>query len=153
MALRRSVLRHAHHVLVVDDCPEVREAFTCLLEVHGCQVVTVGSGREAFAAFERGLRPCMMLLDLSMPDMTGWELWDRMRADAELQATPVVIVSADVADPARARAVGIRDVLQKPRIAPDVVRAVERHCRVGGSRVLDDSAPGLTRPDSALRLD
>ncbi len=131
MALRRSVLRHAHHVLVVDDSPEIREALTCLLEIHGCQVVTVASGHEAFAAFERGLRPCMMLLDLGMPDMDGWEVWDRMRADAELQETPVVIVSGEPPDPVRARAVGIREVLRKPRIAPDIVMAVERHCRVG----------------------
>ena len=72
----------------------------------------------------------MMLLDLSMPDMDGWEVWERMRAHEELHETPVVIVSGDVPDPARARAVGIRDFLQKPRIAPNIVDAVERHCRL-----------------------
>ena len=119
-----------HHVLVVDDSPEVLEAVACLLRLHGCTVATAASGREAFAAFERGLRPCMMLLDLSMPDMDGWEVWDRMRAHEELHETPVVIVSGDVPDSARARAVGIRDFLQKPRIAPHVVEAVHRHCRL-----------------------
>ena len=72
----------------------------------------------------------MMLLDLSMPDMTGWEVWDRMRAHEELHETPVVILSAEVPDPARAQSVGFRDFLQKPRIAPGLVGAVERHCRM-----------------------
>ncbi len=126
--------RHRHHqVLVVDDSPDVLEAVACLLRLHGCRVVTASSGREAFAAFERGLRPCMMLLDLRMPDMTGWELCDRMRAHEELHETPVVILSAEVPDPARAQSVGIRDFLQKPRIAPSLVGAVERHCRMATS--------------------
>lgn len=130
----RAGLHRAHHVLVVDDSPEVLEAVACLLRVHGCTVATAASGRDAFAAFERGLRPCMMLLDLSMPDMSGWEVWDRMRAHEELHQTPVVILSADVPDPARARAVGIREFLQKPGIAPEVVRAVNRHCRMATPR-------------------
>jgi CheY-like chemotaxis protein len=120
----------AHDVLVVDDCAQVLDAVACLLRVEGCTVTTAASGREAFAAFERGLRPCMMLLDLSMPDMTGWEVWDRMRVHGELQQTPVVILSAEVADPTRARAVGIRDFLQKPRIASHIIDAVARHCRL-----------------------
>jgi CheY-like chemotaxis protein len=128
--LLSSPLHRVHRVFVVDDSSEVREAMACLLRVHGWRVVTAGSGREAFEAFDRGLRPCMMLLDLSMPDMTGWEVWDRMRAHKEWRQTPVVIVSADVPDPARARAVGIRACLQKPRLAPGIVDVVERHCRV-----------------------
>src|SRR6185295_14398850 len=136
--MRSYALRHRHHhVLVVDNSPEVLEAIACLLRLHGCRVVTAASGREAFAAFEYGLRPCMMLLDLRMPDMDGWEVWDRMRAHEELHETPVVIVSGELPDAARARAVGIREFLQKPRIAPDVFRAVERHCRMARLESVD----------------
>jgi CheY-like chemotaxis protein len=71
-----------------------------------------------------------MLLDLDMPDMSGWEVWDRMRAHGELHETPVVIISAETPDPVRARAMGIREVIEKPRIAPAVVGAVARHCRM-----------------------
>ena len=116
--------------MVVDDSPEVREAMTCLLEVHGCRVVTAESGGEVFDAFERGLRPCMMLLDIRMPDMDGWEVWDRMRAHHEWQHTPVVMLSAEPPDPVRVREVGIRGFLQKPRLAPNIVDAVEQHCRM-----------------------
>lgn len=98
-------------MLIVEDCPEVLEAMTSLLRVHGCTVVTAASGRDAFVAFEQGLRPCMMLLDLRMPDMDGWEVWDRMRTHNELHATPVVILSGEIPDSARARAVGIQPPL------------------------------------------
>jgi CheY-like chemotaxis protein len=128
--LHSSPLHRVHRVFVVDDSLDVREAMACLLRVHGWRVVTAGSGREAFEAFERGLRPCIMLLDLSMPDMSGWEVWDRMRAHEEWQSTPVVIVSGDVPDMARAQSLGIRAFLQKPRLVPEVVDVVERHCRV-----------------------
>lgn len=127
--------RHrVHNVLIVDDSPEVREAMTCLLEVHGCRVVTAKSGGEVLDAFEHGLRPCMMLLDIRMPDMDGWEVWDRMRAHDEWQRTPVVIVSGELPDPERARAVGIRGFLQKTRMAPGIVDAVEQHCRMATAR-------------------
>jgi CheY-like chemotaxis protein len=127
-----AAIHRVHQVLVVDDSPEVLEATATLLRVHGCDVATASSGHAAFQAFERGLRPCMMLLDLRMPEMDGWEVWNRMRAHEELQATPVVIVSGEFPDPARARAraVGIRAFLQKPRPGHDIVDAVERHCRM-----------------------
>jgi len=73
----------------------------------------------------------MMLLDIRMPGMDGWEVWDRMRVHDEWRTTPVVIVSGEPPDPARARAVGIRALLQKPRRAADLVSAVERYCRLG----------------------
>jgi CheY-like chemotaxis protein len=119
-----------HQVLVVDDSSDVLEATACALRGHGCDVATAASGNEALQAFERGLRPCMMLLDLSMPDMTGWEVWERMRAHDELQQTPVVLLSGDEPDPARAHAVGIRAFLQKPRRVPELLDAVEQHCRI-----------------------
>jgi putative two-component system response regulator len=104
-----------------------------LLRVHGCDVATAASGPAALQALETGLRPCLMLLDLSMPDMDGWEVWDRMRAHKELQATPVVILSGESPDTDRARAVGIRAFLQKPQPAPDILEAVEQYCRVAST--------------------
>lgn len=123
-----------HTVLVVDDSPEILSATASLLESYGWEVATADCGRAALARLATGYRPCMMLLDLTMPDMTGWEVWDRMRTHEELQATPVVLVSGDVPDPDRARAVGICAFLQKPRPAADIVAAVERHCRAASTR-------------------
>ncbi len=120
---------HPHHqVVITDDCADFREALTCLLTLHDVEVVSAASGRELFERFAGGVRPCMMLLDLRMPDMDGWEVWKRMQADVELRNTPVVILSGEIPDATRARAVGIRAFLQKPAAAGDVVDAVERYC-------------------------
>src|SRR5690348_5460250 len=129
----RAPMHRVHNVLIVDDSPEVLEAIACLLDVHGCRVVTAKSGGEVFDAFERGLRPCMMLLDIRMPDMDGWAVCDRMRVHDEWQHTAVVIVSGELPDPERARASGLRGFLKKPRMAPDIVDAVEQHCRVASA--------------------
>ncbi len=114
--------------MIVDDCADFREALTCLLTLRGVEVTNAASGRELFEQFAGGLRPCMMLLDLRMPDMDGWEVWKRMQADAELRNMPVVIVSGEIPDASRARAVGIRALLQKSAPAVDIMDAIERHC-------------------------
>jgi CheY-like chemotaxis protein len=75
-----------------------------------------------------GLRPCVVILDVRMPVMDGWEVWDRMRAHAELARTPVVLLSADAIDGARAKRVGIRDFLRKPIDGWRLVAAVEKYC-------------------------
>jgi CheY-like chemotaxis protein len=127
----RSYRLHSHErhlVLVVDDYPETREALATLLETSGADVVTAESGTEALAILEAGLRPCVMLLDVRMPDLDGWEVWDRMKQHPELVLTSVVILSADPADHERTRAAGIREFLRKPVDGSCVLHAVEHHC-------------------------
>lgn len=117
-----------HLVLVVDDYPETREAIAALLETTGANVVTAESGGQALGLLHAGLRPCVMLLDVRMPEMDGWETWDRMKQDGELALTSVIILSADPADHARTRAVGIREFLRKPVDGGCLLRAVDHHC-------------------------
>jgi putative two-component system response regulator len=124
---------HPHLVLLVDDDDAAREAMDCLLTIEGHRVESAASGRAALALLADGLRPCVMLLDVRMPEMDGWEVWDCMRAQQELRTTPVVLVSGETPDQARVHAVGIREFLQKPRPARDILGAVERHCRVASA--------------------
>jgi CheY-like chemotaxis protein len=119
---------HRHQVLIVDDYADICEALAMVLGMEDMEVDTAQSGQEALAKLEAGLRPCVMLLDIRMPGMNGWDLWDRMQRDAELAATPVVVVSGDSPDAARARAVGMRAVLRKPVESALVIGAVEQHC-------------------------
>lgn len=74
------------------------------------------------------MRPCVMLLDVRLPDLDGWEVWDRMKAHDELARTAVVILSSERADHERAKAVGIREFLRKPIDGRALVEAVDRHC-------------------------
>jgi len=127
-ATQHSNLHAQHEVLVVDDFDPAREAVVAVLEMKGLSASAVASGTEALTVLRRGLRPCVMLLDVRMPGLGGWEVWDRMRQDAELATIPVVLLSADPADPTRARSVGIREFVEKPIDAARLVAIVDRHC-------------------------
>ncbi len=63
-----------------------------------------------------------------MPDIDGWEVWERMQADAELRNTPIVIVSGELREDAPSARMGIRAFLQKPTPGLDVIDLIERRC-------------------------
>ncbi len=109
-------------ILVVEDDPGVREAMALLLETEGHRVEVVANGREALAVM-RARVPCVVVLDLMLPVMTGWALHEAMQADAELRDVPVCVVSA-VAAQAPAGVV----VLEKPVAVPDLLAFIARHC-------------------------
>jgi CheY-like chemotaxis protein len=117
-----------HLVLLVDDYVEALEATAAFLETTGAVVVTAESGVDALELLHAGLRPCVMLLDVRMPGVDGWEVWRRMRQHPELARICVVLLSADPADDARTQAVGIREFLRKPIGGRRLLEAVERHC-------------------------
>ncbi len=119
---------HATSVLVIDDFDPTREAVVTLIQMHGLDAIGAQSGPDALDLLQAGMRPCVVLLDLRMPGMDGWETWERMKAVPELADTPVVILSADVADDTRASRVGIREFLRKPIHARDLLAAIEKYC-------------------------
>jgi CheY-like chemotaxis protein len=96
-------------VLVVEDEPDTLEAVAELLEDEDVNVLRARHGREALDLLEEGARPSLILLDLRMPVMDGWEFCRRIAADPRLAQIPVAIVtaSASVDAPARARDAGI----------------------------------------------
>jgi CheY-like chemotaxis protein len=128
---RRSVavdLLLRHQVLVVDDFDDTREAIVSMLTTKGFAAVGAASGPIALDLLQAGMRPCVVLLDIRMPEMDGWEVSERMRAHPELVRTPVVILSADRGDDVRAKDLGIRQFLRKPVDGRALEVAVERHC-------------------------
>lgn len=81
----------AQHILVVDDEPGIRDVASMVLIDAGFPVTTASNGSEALASIARE-RPGLLLLDLNMPVMTGWEVLARLR---EAQAgIPVVFMTA-----------------------------------------------------------
>ena len=125
---------HAHVVLVVDDYEDTRDALQALLHMERFWVETAASGHEALDMLQAGLRPCIVLLDLRMPGMSGWDVFARMQEHAELRHTAVVILSGEPADEVRARRVGICEFLRKPTDKETLIAAIERHCKRRGSR-------------------
>ena len=80
-------------VLIVEDDNDVREMMELLLTSMGYRTVTAPNGAVALERLRQD-RPCMVLLDLMMPVMTGWEFRERQLADPQLASIPVLCMSA-----------------------------------------------------------
>jgi two-component system, OmpR family, response regulator CpxR len=81
-------------VLVVDDDDSIREVLAEVLRDEGYEVACAANGEQALREMRHHGRPDLMLLDLMMPVMSGWELLEVLQASSELSRIPVVIVSA-----------------------------------------------------------
>ena len=81
-------------ILVVEDNDDVREMMSVTLELEGHDVVTAANGRQALDKLHHGAEPCMILLDLMMPVMNGWQFQEEVAKDPKLADIPVVVVSA-----------------------------------------------------------
>ena len=81
------------YVLIVEDDADVRDMLQTLLRAHGYTTAVAVNGREALMAAEER-PPCLILLDLMMPVMTGWEFRERQLAESSIAAVPVVCLSA-----------------------------------------------------------
>jgi CheY-like chemotaxis protein len=116
-------------VLVVDDDPDIRESLETVLGIHGHAVTTAADGEEAITIL-RGQReqPCVILLDLMMPGMNGFELRAELAADPVFSEIPVVIITGAgvlVDD----RGSGLRaEVLRKPFDLKVLLKTVKRFC-------------------------
>ena len=96
------------YCLVVDDDEDIREATRDVMERHGYEVVAVSSGAEALAFLNRST-PDLVLLDLQMDDMNGWEVLGALRDNPRFANVEVVVVTGSDAEVAP----GVR-VLRKP---------------------------------------
>jgi CheY-like chemotaxis protein len=80
-------------ILIVDDDPETRDALREVLEQSGFSVVEAADGREALAYLLGHAAPAVILLDLFMPTMDGWQFARQLRGDARISDIPVVVVT------------------------------------------------------------
>lgn len=82
------------HVLIVDDDLSTREIVSLLLTDEGFRVTTAGDGAAALEMLRRGERPDLILLDLMMPILDGWQFRHEQLCDPQLADIPVIICSA-----------------------------------------------------------
>jgi len=122
-------------VLVVDDVVHGRALCAEYLELRGFRVVTTGDGLGA-VDMALALRPDVILMDLSMPIIDGWEATRRIKTNARTQAIPIVIMTAHQgeSDHEQARAAGCDSVFVKPFLPGDLV--AELHRQIGTTRPL-----------------
>jgi PAS domain S-box-containing protein len=140
-------------VLIIDDDSDSRILLTQAVEDCGCRVLAVDQGEEGLQAAEL-FRPDLIILDLIMPGMSGWDVLKALKADPGLSAVPVVVVSV-VAHENRGAILGAVDLLDKPVSREALHEVLRRNLRSRRGRVLivDDNADARRLLSAYLRED
>jgi CheY-like chemotaxis protein len=114
-------------VLVVDDEQGMLEVIRFVLEGEGFDVATARNGVEALERLRAGMQPALVLLDMMMPVMSGWEFLDEVAKVPALKPTPIVVLTAG----GSAGIPGAAEVLRKPYDLDVLLETVERHTSAG----------------------
>jgi CheY-like chemotaxis protein len=119
-------MAYMNKVLVVDDDPDIRQTIRMILQSQGFQVAIAADGREALDQLAVEPEPCLILLDLLMPTMNGWQFRAAQLQDSRLATFPVVVMSAtpNLED----AAIHADALLQKPLDLHNLVRIVHGFC-------------------------
>ncbi len=112
-------------VLVVEDDADAREMYEVLLNGSGFRVASAGTGLEGIDK-ARTMRPQLILMDLSLPAVDGWEASVRLKRDAGTRDIPIVALTGDPVDDPERRKVFAATLL-KPCLPDDLVAEVRRH--------------------------
>jgi DNA-binding response OmpR family regulator len=134
-------------VLVVDDNEDIRMLLRELLQRAGFEVLEEGNGRSALRAFHAS-RPDLVLLDVAMPELSGWETLERIR---ELSDVPVLMLTAKDAEADRVRGLrsGADDYVTKPFARDELLARVEALLRRAAPR----DEPASSYADGLLAVD
>ena len=115
-------------VLIVDDEPDVRDAIAGVLDDQGYATVTARHGAEALSLLRAGeVRPDVILLDIMMPEMDGWQFRSLQCQDERLCAIPVVVLSANELARAAAFDMGVAAFLKKPVKLDALLATLRKH--------------------------
>lgn len=115
-------------VLVVEDDVDVRESLADSIRDEGYEVATAANGLEALEWLQDNPAPCLILLDLWMPVMSGEDFRAAQLQDPSLASIPVIIISAATDAAKRASLLGARRCLTKPILFETLLRTLEEHC-------------------------
>jgi CheY-like chemotaxis protein len=116
-------------ILIVEDDLDLREALSEVLRDEGYTVAMAADGREALDHLRRQSRPSLILLDLTMPVMNGWQFRAEQRQDPDLSGIPVVVLSAGERLAEQVALLGITDYVRKPIELGQLLRLIERYCQ------------------------
>ena len=116
-------------ILLVEDNEDIREMMSVALELGGYQVLAAPDGRAALEVLRHSPPPSLILLDLMMPVMNGWEVCQALKGDPRLSNIPVVVVSA-VAGEVAERLPGAR-LVPKPIDLDYLLNVVDQQCALG----------------------
>ncbi len=121
-------------ILVVEDFDDAREMYRDYLEFAGFRVETARDGREGIEK-ARALQPDLILMDLSLPGIDGWEATRLLKAAPETRQIIIIALSAHAlaTEGDRARAAGCDGFIAKPCLPPDLVLEITRYLKSHGA--------------------
>lgn len=106
---------NSHRILLVDDDRASRDALFVFLGAAGYSVLTADNGRQALDLLEHGIRPRLVILDLRLPQISGWDVLEHIRSDVAMRQIPVIVCTATPAqDGLIRRRITADAILQKP---------------------------------------
>jgi DNA-binding response OmpR family regulator len=112
-------------VLVIDDDLPLRGMLSAALRQHGFQVLLAGDGEEGHRALKIH-HPDVILLDLAMPNVNGWDFLQRLKESGHLGKVPIIVVSAHLrVEPQAILQMGVSAILPKPFNLPELIDLVE----------------------------
>lgn len=116
------------HVLIIDDDRYIVQSTAMVLEAEGLEVVAASSGEEGIAR-ARETHPAVILLDIMMPGLNGWETLERLKVDPATRDIPVVVFSAREMQRARSASAdqGASDFVAKPFEPRELLGLVRKH--------------------------
>lgn len=114
-------------ILVVDDDPVILRLIEVNLDLEGFEVITADRGEDAIEQ-ARSATPDLIILDLMMPEMSGWEIAERLQKDDETKGIPLVFLSARTQDEDRRRGqeLGVAGYVTKPFDPADLVDTIRK---------------------------
>ena len=128
-----------HHatILIVDDDEPIRRTLADILELNGFRVIEAANGREGWEQAV-GEKPAVVISDLAMPEMNGFELLEKFRLDPALRTIPVIVISAKTERAAMRQGMemGAADFITKPFTEEEVVHSVRM--RLEKKELLDE---------------
>jgi CheY-like chemotaxis protein len=114
-------------IFIVEDDADTRDMIGRFLELEGFAVEMAANGRQALDRLDAGARACVILLDLMMPVMDGWEFRRRQVSHSSLAKIPVIVFSAAGRD--RMAQIDANDYLSKPVDLDELLERISRYCR------------------------
>jgi len=114
------------HILVVEDDPDMSEVIVWALRQAHYETVAAANGKQALESVSAGM-PALILLDMMMPVMDGWQFSREYRAQYS-QSAPIIVITAAEQAERRAEEIGAEGWLSKPFELHDLLQAVARFC-------------------------
>lgn len=114
------------YLLIIEDNKDIQNVLKTALEIEGYLIFTANNGKEGLEQLSKMPIPCMVLLDLMMPIMNGWEFADEISRDIIYSSIPIVVVSAFNDKNFNTEK---NNYIQKPIDLDALLKTISKHCK------------------------